>query len=157
MSQTYTKSINEKAKLRQHLKAWRGRDFTEDELRDFELAKVLNAPCTIVVSHTEKDGNIYANIASVGKMMKGVPEPANVVRQFHFDIDDDSTWDCYKDLPEWMQSKINDSLEFKERGIRLDKEGKRVEVASSNQPDNGSQITPSDFAEIDVDSDDLPF
>jgi len=154
MSITYSKSIDPKAKLRIHLQSWRGRDFTDEEMRDFDIAKVLNAPCTIVVSHTERNGNTYANISSIGKMMKGVPEPANVNKQFHFDIDDDATWGCFAGLPEWMQTKINGSETFRERGIQIDKEGKQVNVAFSTQ-DDGNQT--ADFEEIDIDDGDLPF
>jgi len=157
MSQIYTKSINEKSKLRKTLAAWRGRDFNNEELCDFDIAKVLNVACTITISHTEKEGNTYANIASIGKMMKGVPEPANVLKQFHFDIDDDGTWGCFADLPEWIQAKINQSEELKFRGIQLDKEGNRIQVASSKSADNGSQIAPSDFEELDRDDSSLPF
>ena len=159
MSQIYTKSTYEKAKLRQHLKAWRGQDFTKEELEDFDIARVLNVPCTITVSHTEKDGNIYANIESIGKKMKDVPMPADVIRQFHFDIDNAETWGCFPDLPEWIQAKINGSEDFKLRGVQIDKNGNRVEVASGKSADNGSQINNEviDGYEVIDDDLDLPF
>ena len=37
---TYTASIHEKSKLRQHLKSWRGRDFTPEELKAFAAVYV---------------------------------------------------------------------------------------------------------------------
>ena len=156
ISQKYTKSIDPKAKLRHHLQAWRGCDFTDQEMHDFDIARVLNAACTIVVSHTEKNGNYYANISSIGQMMKGIPTPADVVKQFHFDIDDEGTWACFADLPEWIQALINGSETFREAGIQISKDGKRVDVASSKTAETGNQI-PASYDELDMDDGELPF
>jgi len=130
MTQIFTKSTHEKSKLRAVLKAWRGKDFTPDELELFELANVLNAPCAISISHAERNGNIYGNISSIGAMVKGTPPPQDVVRKYHFDIDDPETWACFTDLPEWIQAKINASETLKTRGIQINKQGEAVDVAT---------------------------
>jgi hypothetical protein len=71
--QRYTASLSDKANLRQHLEAWRGRRFTDDELRGFDLKNVLGKPCQIQVLHSE-DG-AYANIAAIMALPKGLPAP----------------------------------------------------------------------------------
>jgi len=76
IGKTYTVSLGEKANLRKDLQAWRGKPFTPDELRGFDIAKLLGVPATITVTHTEKDGRTFANIASVGGIPKGMPKPA---------------------------------------------------------------------------------
>lgn len=64
----YTLSLGEKANLYKILKSWRGgKDFSADELRKFDLEVLLGKPCQLVITHSEKDGNIYGNITAVLK------------------------------------------------------------------------------------------
>jgi len=79
IGQFYTWSMNEKAKLRQHLEAWRNAPFKDEDLGPkgaFNTKNLLGKPCTLVVIHNEK-GN--ARVASVGMKMKGVEagDPVN--------------------------------------------------------------------------------
>ena len=46
-SQRYTASLNAKSKLRKDLVAWRGREFTDAELAEFNLANILGVPCQL--------------------------------------------------------------------------------------------------------------
>lgn len=61
----YTCSLHEKAALRKDLESWRGRPFTEDELRQFDLERLLGAPGMVNVVHAESGGKTYANVTSV--------------------------------------------------------------------------------------------
>lgn len=70
IGKTYTVSLHEKATLYKDLKSWRGRPFTADELRGFDLEKVVGAPCQVVVTHDEKDGEVYGNITAIMKADK---------------------------------------------------------------------------------------
>ena len=72
LSQRYTLSLHEKAALRKDLASWRGRDFTAEELRGFDLKNVLNAPAFISVVEVTKDGKVFSNIASIMKVPKGM-------------------------------------------------------------------------------------
>ena len=51
VGQRYTFSSSPKATLRQHLEAWRGRRFEDEEIEGFELRDVLRKPCLINVVH----------------------------------------------------------------------------------------------------------
>jgi hypothetical protein len=66
-SKTYTMSLHEKATLFKDLKAWRGRPFTAEELKGFDLEKVLGAPCQLVITHSEVEGKVYANVTAILK------------------------------------------------------------------------------------------
>lgn len=125
LSRIYTFSVSEKSRLRQDLKSWRGRDFTEAELKDFDIKNVLNAPCVVGVAKTEKNGNTYTNVSTVSKAMKGmdIPKPS---KSHHFDIDKPETWEVFKELPEWIQKKINSSITFELEEIQLDENGSPV-------------------------------
>jgi hypothetical protein len=68
----YTASLHEKSKLRPELESWRGRAFTEDELREFDLEKLIGANCLLNVAHVSKDGKTYANVTAVMPLKKGM-------------------------------------------------------------------------------------
>ncbi len=78
----YTLSLHEKANLRKELEAWRGRAFTDDELRGFDLEKLIGVNCFLNVVHAHKDGKTYANVASLMPLKKGMTklDPADYIR-----------------------------------------------------------------------------
>lgn len=73
MCREYRLSLHEKATLRKDLDAWRGKAFTEDELKGFDVEKVTGANCMVTVSaYTKNNGHDGRKITSVGKCMKGL-------------------------------------------------------------------------------------
>lgn len=98
ISEILTISLGKKAKLRERLKTWRGRDFTEQELAGFDLKKVVGVPCLLNVVHNESGGKTYANIASITPLPKGMkaPEPFNKPLTWEFGDDE-------RDLPDWLR------------------------------------------------------
>lgn len=73
IKQDYTASLDEKAKLRQHLKSWRGRDFTFDEEVAFDMEQVVGAPCLLAIVHNKgSQGGTFANVGGVMKLPKGM-------------------------------------------------------------------------------------
>lgn len=63
---TYTANLHEKANLRKMLKAWRGRDFTKDELVKFDLENVVGANCQLqIIHHVSTKGKKYARVVTV--------------------------------------------------------------------------------------------
>ena len=116
ISKEYTASIGPKANLRKDLDAWRGRDFTEEELANFSLENVLGAPCQISISHTSKGDKTYANVDAIIPLAKGMVAPELVNPKVKFDI---STFDkeVFEKLPEFVRKKILMSKELEENGI----------------------------------------
>ena len=80
MFKNYTLSWSEKANLRLDLQSWRGKPFTQEEMRRFDLETILGAWCLLnVIERPNKDGKTYVNIDTVTpvpQMMKksGLPE-----------------------------------------------------------------------------------
>ena len=71
--QRYNLTLNEKAKLRHHLEAWRGRKFTKDELKGFDVEKLVGVNCQIQVVHNlSEDGRTWANVSAVVPLGKGM-------------------------------------------------------------------------------------
>ena len=142
LSATYTNSLSKKAKLRTMLEGWRGRAFTAEELKGFDLSKLIGIGCMIGVTHTRKtDGSEYAKISSVSKLPKGftVPEPQNT--SVVFDLDKPGALDKMAILPEWVQNRVRESETYKNMICA---------------PDGSAPAKQNDFFAID-DSEDLPF
>ena len=74
--QDYTASLDEKAKLRKHLQAWRGRAVTPAELVGFDMENVVGSGCMISIVHAQgRKGGTFANVEGVMKLPKGVVAP----------------------------------------------------------------------------------
>lgn len=64
--QNYTPSLHEKSRLRPMLEAWRGRKFSREEEKQFDIEKLLGANCQLQIIHNIKDeGRVYANVQAV--------------------------------------------------------------------------------------------
>jgi hypothetical protein len=78
-----TLSLAEKSTLRKDLSNWRGRDFTPEELRGFELKNLLNVWAMISVSRSVgNNGKEYTNIATINPVppalkKQGLPQGFN--------------------------------------------------------------------------------
>ena len=105
----YTSSLGKKANLRKDLANWRGRDFTEDELKGFEAKNILGAPCMLSVTAkpTGKSG-----VSGVMALPKGVQCPPQVNKSQFFSLDhfDQEVFDS---LSDYFKQKIQQSPEYK--------------------------------------------
>jgi len=111
---SYTASLSEKANLRKDLESWRGRAFTPEELKGFDITKILGQPCMISVKHktSQTNGKTYANIASISRLVKGMETPKAEGDLIAFDIDN-HTREQYDALPEWLQKLVSEGLKLK--------------------------------------------
>jgi hypothetical protein len=105
----YTASLSEKANLRRDLEGWRGRLFTEAELKKFDLKNILGAPAMIGVTHNVSGGKTYANLASIMGLAKGMdkPKPSGDLIAYDIDTHDET---AYQKLPGWLQEAIKDRV-----------------------------------------------
>ncbi len=142
ISKDYTLSMHEKANLRHDLQSWRGRSFTEEEAKAFDITKLIGIPCMLNVIHnvSKANGNTYANIAGVTAIPKGFQVPLQINPSFVFSYDEWSD-SKFASLPEWIRKRIEATPEFQNR---LNKSGV-------------NQDPPTDMFEPDHDSSELPF
>lgn len=105
IGKTYTLSLHENARLRGDLESWRGRPFTEEERKGFDINRLAGAPCMVNVLHEDKNGKTYANVASLTPLPKGMDKP--VCADTALIYDDDEFRHNYDHLPEWLQKKID--------------------------------------------------
>lgn len=108
VGQTYTLSLSERANLRHHLESWRGRAFSAEELKGFDVANLLGKACMVTITHTEKQGRIYANVSSVTGLPKGMPKPESA--EMDLILYDSDNLGAYADLPEWLQKRIDSQV-----------------------------------------------
>lgn len=116
MSKEYSFSLNEKSTLRKDLQAWRGKTFTEEELKAFNLLNILNKACQLQIILEEKNGKQYNNIASIMALPRGsVIEPLK--NTYHFDIEDETTYMNWSNIPGWIQEKIKKADNYVESNL----------------------------------------
>ena len=140
---TFTLSLHEKANLRKVAEGWRGRRFTQDDLRKgFDISKMLGVNCQIQILHETKDsGKTYDNIAAVLPPKSGKPSVVNTENEhLYFSFDDDM--EIPKGLYDWIVNKIKDSDEYQSVG--------REEPDGPDSPD-------FDYEPLDDDSGQIPF
>ena len=111
ISKKYTLSLGEKANLRKDLQTWRGRAFTAEELKGFDMKNILGKSCQIQIIHNKKDEKIYANITAIMPTPKGsIPlTPENPVR-FYSIIDHGQN--IPEGTPDWITDIIKESDEW---------------------------------------------
>lgn len=114
LTKRYTASLHDRAALRKDLAAWRGRDFTAEELKAFDLKNVLGASCMLSVIHREYQGRTIAGIQSIMSLPKGMPKgkPADVALTFDLDTDPLEKIDS---LPGWIGDIIRQSETYAHR------------------------------------------
>lgn len=114
LGKEFTLSMNEKATMRKFLEGWRGKAFTEEESKAFDITALLDKPCMLNVIHkvSKTSGKIYAEIASVSPMLKGIdcPHRHNDLFVFHYEPFEQWRFDS---LPEWLRAKVVTSAEYK--------------------------------------------
>lgn len=117
VSRIYTKSLNEKANLRSDLENWRGKDFTEEELKGFDERKLLGKACLLQIIHKKKQGGgTTAKVSAVMKLPAGTTPPAPKNELLHFSLEPEHFKpELYEKLTEWTRKKIALSPEYAER------------------------------------------
>ena len=114
ISKEFTLSLHEKATLRAFLKNWRGKDFTEEEAKEFDVTKLISAPCMLNITHKKsKDGQkTYLEIGSVSRLPKGMECPTQISESFIFDYDENFDLQKLEGLPDFIKDKVKKSDEF---------------------------------------------
>jgi hypothetical protein len=119
ISKNFTLSLAEMATLRKDLQTWRGREFTADELRGFELKNVLGAWAMIsVIKAMGNNGKEYTNIAAIMSVppaikKNGMPDGHNDLKLFSIDEPDMALFDSFSN---GLREKIQKSPEWQARG-----------------------------------------
>ena len=111
----YTLSWSEKANIRLDLQSWRGRPFSQEEMRKFDLKNVLGAWCMLnVIERPGQDNKIYTNVAGVTPVpamikQNGLPTAVNKNELFNIAEPDMEMFATFSDN---LKAKISNSPEW---------------------------------------------
>jgi len=141
IAKDYTLSLHEKSNLRHDLKSWRGKDFTDDEAKAFDITKLIGVACMLNVIHTTKGDKTYGNISGVTSVPKGLVCPPAINPPFVLSYDNFDER-AFALLPDFLKKRIEVTPEF----------GK---LLSKSQPDNEPPPYTAEPETVDVS--DLPF
>lgn len=110
----FTASLGKKANLRAFLEGWRGRPFSDDELKRFDISKLAGQPCMVSVIHKESNGKTFANIHTVSTLPKGLQCPPAINSVVTFSLEEGEFDEAVlAGMPEWIRNKIGESKEYK--------------------------------------------
>lgn len=147
ISSRYTLSLGDNAAMRSMLEGWRGRTFTDEELAGFDLKAVLGQWCMVNVTHTNKGGKTYENVAGVTpvpKMMRqALPKGENALVFFDVTEPDDRVFSM---LSERLQETIRGCKEWQKVNAS------QAAAATAKAPQQAS--AGAGFDDMD---DDIPF
>lgn len=116
ISKEYTLSMNEKSNLRKDLKSWRGKDFSEDEAKSFDITKLIGVPCMLNIIHTNgktDPSKVYEQISGITALPKSIKCPGQINKNMLLSYDN-FNWELFNSLPDFIKDKIKGSEEFAE-------------------------------------------
>jgi len=134
IAKRYTLSLADKANLRADLQAWRGRAFTAEEAKGFELTTLLGVPVLINVTHTFKEDKTYSNVAGLSPLPKAMravlPDPVNKPQFFNVNEPDQAVFETFS---EKLQNRIKECHEWRKEHPNATAQ---ASVHSSEDPDS---------------------
>lgn len=144
----YTLSWNEAATLRKDLQAWRGKPWSDEEVRRFDLKNILGQWCMLNVVHREGNDSdkMFANVAGIAPVpgflrKQGLPQTHNPLQLFQLGNPD---WELFETFSKGLKAKIEASPEYKS-------------MANVGASGNGQKKVKTAFDDMADDLNDLPF
>ena len=100
-------TLGKKATLRKLLEGWRGKAFTDEELKDgFDLSKLVGLGCQLVIQPNSNNNPKVMSIAKANQKLVGDRQLKS------FFIEDDWGGHIPDDLPDWMQEALGECDEY---------------------------------------------
>lgn len=140
ITKKYTASLDERARLRPDLEAWRGKKFTDAELESFDLKNVLGVYCQLQIVHSE-DGK-FANVNSIMGFKGEKPKGVNDLISFDINDPDMKVFDTFSDK---LKEQIEKAPEF------------RIATAPTPTKEPKEDVVITDIGDEEINLDDIPF
>lgn len=116
ISRTYFMSLHEKSSMRKDLESWRGRAFTAEEEKQFDVSRLIGGYCMLnVVEEPGADGDTFTKIAAVTQMPKGLPKPEAINDTLIWDLESPDM-EVYEGFSDHLKEIIGESPEWQARG-----------------------------------------
>lgn len=152
----YGASIGKKSTLRPVLEGWRGKAFTEEELKVFHMSAVVGKACMVTVIHERKNDETRDKVKSVTGLPKGMSRPVPRLPVVTLDLDKDKfDRGVYDALPNFLKDMIAKSPEGKALGLS---EGSKQwpDKPADDYDENGKPIR-NGVTVYDANDPDIPF
>lgn len=160
VSKSYSRSLNPKSNLRKDLRAWRGREFTEEELNKFDMLNILGAPCQIQIVNATSNGKTYSNIAAIMNLPKGMQKPVPTLERIYWDFEEHEIGDPeWCKIPPWLQTIIkgNETFQYITEGTLGHLSEKRAAEIEQYKAFKSWREQNPDFQVVEETDDDVPF
>jgi hypothetical protein len=139
----YTMSWADKATLRKDLQSWRGKPFSQEEMRRFDLKTILGVFCMLnVIERTGQDGKMYVNVdgispvpAQIRKM--GLPTAVNKDELFNLSEPDMALFETFSAN---LKAKIEASPEWQKLAGKAPAQVAQVAQVSAIEEDDSDDI-----------------
>ena len=130
----YTLSWSEKSNLRLDLQAWRGKPFTQEELRRFDLKNVLGAWCMLnIIERAGQNGKTYSNVNGITPvpaiLKQNAKEGVNELQLFNLN---EPNLEMYESFSDGLKAKISASPEWQ----KLQQENSEANAAPETKDDD---------------------
>jgi len=141
VSKKYTVSLTDKSNLTKDLQSWRGKSFTEEELKGFELKNILGKVCMVSIIHKvgKQSGKTNEEITAVSQIPKGLTVPPAISPLIYYEVEQGRDA-VYDQLPQFLKDDIAKCHEWRNKPAAPEV------VEEGDEEDN-----------IDLDSDSIPF
>lgn len=137
ISKRYTVSLGKNAKLRADLESWRGKAFTDQELKGFDIGNLLGVYCMVNVTHNSRDGKTYSNIASISPVPSALrnSKPAGIHPLELFDLTDPNM-EIFGRFHDKLKEVIKASYEWQSKhNVRAEQDREAKEAATTADDD----------------------
>lgn len=145
----YTMSWSDKATLRKDLQSWRGKPFSQEEMRRFDLKTILGVHCMLnVIERQGADGKTYVNVDSITPVPQvirkaGLPDGVNKLELFNLS---EPNMEMFNGFSEHLKKKIESSPEWEKLNKTYTKEAAQAISTLAGQPEPSAD-----------EEDDIPF
>lgn len=143
INQSYNPSLHPKSNLGMHLTSWRGKSFTEDDVKNFDFFSVIGLSCQLTIIHKKAaSGSMYDKIISV--VGPAVPKDTENPHM-RYAIEEHG-----KNIPEGLYDFLKDD-------IKKSPEYNNEQGPADFTPDDSSSETPDDYTPGRTEDEDPPF
>lgn len=106
-------SLNEKSSLYKMLSSWLGKEFDKAaQAGTLDFSSLLGRACLVTINHkVGKTGNVFAKLAAVTQLPKGLLAETQVNPSILFDLSKPNA-EILASLPKWQQEEITKSPEY---------------------------------------------
>lgn len=141
----YTMSWSDKATLRKDLQSWRGKPFSAEEMRRFDLKTILGVHCMLnVIERQGQDGKTYVNVDNISPVpavirKSGLPDGVNKLELFNLSEPD---MEMFETFSANLKAKIQASPEWQKLMGKPAAESTQKAQASPAMDDDDDQDIP---------------